>query len=57
MKDVDELLTSVLSGLPPLVIEDVIDESERIVVWARAPRGAAVCPVCEVTPGRVHGYR
>ena len=45
------------SGLSPLVIEDVADEGERIVVRARTPQDAAVCPVCGVASGRVHGYQ
>ncbi|WP_410540483.1 ISL3 family transposase [Streptomyces sp. KL2] len=45
------------SGLSPLVIEDVIDERKRIVVRARTPRGAAVCPVCGASSGRVHGHQ
>ncbi|MFJ6637093.1 ISL3 family transposase, partial [Streptomyces sp. NPDC091376] len=44
------------SGLSPLVIEDVVDEGERIVVRARTPRDTAVCPVCGASSERVHGY-
>ncbi|MFI7438068.1 ISL3 family transposase, partial [Micromonospora haikouensis] len=44
------------SGLSPLVIEDVVDEGERIVVRARTPWGTAVCPVCGASSGRVHGF-
>ncbi|MFD9223532.1 ISL3 family transposase [Streptomyces sp. NPDC060064] len=44
------------SGLSPLVIEDVVDEGERIVVRARTPQDTAVCPVCGASSGRVHGY-
>ncbi len=46
----------VLSGLFPLVVEDVADEGERIVVRARTPQKAAICPVCGASTGRVHGY-
>lgn len=46
----------VFSGLSPLVIEDVAGEGERIVVRARTPLDTAVCPVCEASSGRVHGY-
>ncbi|MEU6512302.1 ISL3 family transposase [Streptomyces sp. NPDC046942] len=45
------------SGLSPLVIEDVVDEGKRIVVRARTPQDAAVCPVCGASSGRVHGYQ
>ncbi|XNN23014.1 ISL3 family transposase [Streptomyces sp. CY1] len=45
------------SGLSPLVIEGVTDEGERIVVRARTPTEAAVCPVCGAPTGRVHGYQ
>ncbi|MEH0626514.1 ISL3 family transposase [Streptomyces stelliscabiei] len=44
------------SGLSPLVMEDVVDEGERIVVRARTPLDTAVCPVCGASSGRVHGY-
>ncbi|WP_375256795.1 ISL3 family transposase [Streptomyces sp. MNP-20] len=44
------------SGLSPLVIEDVVDEGERIVVRARTPQDTADCPVCGASSGRVHGY-
>ncbi|MEU2289050.1 ISL3 family transposase [Streptomyces sp. NPDC013178] len=44
------------SGLSPLVIEDVADEGERIMVRAQTPQGTAVCPVCGVSSGRVHGF-
>ena len=56
VKDVNELIQTVFSGLSPLVIEDVADESERIVVQARTPQHAADCPVCGASSGRVHGY-
>ncbi|OIK23091.1 ISL3 family transposase [Streptomyces malaysiense] len=47
---------AVFSGLSPLVIEGVADEGLRIVVQARTPQDAAVCPVCGASSGRVHGY-
>src|SRR3954465_14535705 len=53
---VNELVQTVFSGLSPLVMEDVVDEGERIVVRARTPLDAAVCPVCGASSGRVHGY-
>ncbi|MEU7473533.1 ISL3 family transposase [Streptomyces sp. NPDC044984] len=46
----------VLPGLFPLVVEEVADEGERIVVRARTPQEAAICPVCGASTGRVHGY-
>ncbi|EXU65824.1 transposase, partial [Streptomyces sp. PRh5] len=57
MKNVNELVQTVFSGLSPLVIEGVTDEGERIVVRARTPTEAAVCPVCGAPSGRVHGYQ
>ncbi|GGX50678.1 hypothetical protein [Streptomyces noursei] len=45
MKDVNELMQMVFSGLSPLVIEDVADEGERIVVRARTLLDTAVCPL------------
>ncbi len=56
VKDVNELVQTVFSGLSPLAIEDVVDEGERIVVRARTPHDTAVCPVCGASSGRVHGY-
>ncbi|WP_199729606.1 ISL3 family transposase [Micromonospora sp. M71_S20] len=44
------------SGLLPLVIDDVADEGERILVWARTPEGPSACPGCRALSGRVHGY-
>jgi hypothetical protein len=44
-------------GCPRWSPEEVADEGERIVVRARTGRDAAVCPVCGVASGRVHGYR
>lgn len=57
VKNVNELVQTVFSGLSPLVIEGVTDEGERIVVRARTPTEAAVCPVCGAPTGRVHGYQ
>lgn len=54
--DVNELVQTVFSGLSPLVIEDVVNEGERVVVRARTPQDYAVCPVCGASSGRVHGY-
>ncbi|GAA3369820.1 hypothetical protein GCM10017744_091080 [Streptomyces antimycoticus] len=56
MKDVNELVQMVFSGLAPLVIEDVADEGERIVVRAQTPQEAAVCPVFGASSRLVHGY-
>jgi transposase len=56
VKDVNELVQMVFSGLFPLVIDDVVDEGERIAVRARTPQDMAPCPVCGVPSGRVHGY-
>lgn len=46
----------VFSGLFPLAIGDVADEGERIVVRARSPQGAAICPGYGASAGRVHSY-
>jgi uncharacterized protein with PhoU and TrkA domain len=56
VKDANELAQMVLSGLCPLIIEDVADEGERIVVRARTPQGTAMCSVCGTSTGRVYGY-
>jgi transposase len=57
MKGVNEFVQMVFSGLFPLVVEDVAYEGERIVVTARTPPDAAVCPVCRVSSGQVLGYQ
>lgn len=57
VKDVNDLVRTVFSGLSPLVVEGVEDEGERILVRARTPQDAAVCPVCAVSSGQVHGYQ
>ncbi|WP_228001291.1 ISL3 family transposase [Nocardia australiensis] len=44
------------SGLLPLVVEEVVDEGERVSVRARTPGGPAVCPGCGAESARVHGY-
>src|SRR5256885_6434279 len=56
MRDVNKLVAVVFAGLSPLVIEDVVDEGERIVVWARTPQGTVACPGCGAQTERVHGY-
>lgn len=56
MHDINELVSTVFSGLSPLVIEDVLDEGRRILVRARTPCGTAPCPDCGARSGRVHGY-
>jgi hypothetical protein len=56
VRDLNDLVSTVFSGLSPLVIEDVTDEGDRIVVGARTPSGEAVCPGCGASSGRVHGY-
>lgn len=56
VRDASELVSVVFSGLSPLVIENVVDEGERVVVWARTPQGTAVCPGCGARTQRVHGY-
>ncbi|AVZ71143.1 ISL3 family transposase [Streptomyces lunaelactis] len=56
MRDVNELVGMVFSGLAPLVIEDMVDEGERILVRARTPQAPVPCPGCGAPSGRVHGY-
>ncbi|MFI5635728.1 ISL3 family transposase [Streptomyces sp. NPDC051664] len=56
MRGVNELVAMVFSGLAPLVIEEVIDEGERILVRARTPQAPVPCPGCGAVSGRVHGY-
>ncbi|MFJ2034307.1 ISL3 family transposase, partial [Streptosporangium sp. NPDC087985] len=56
MRDIDELVSVVFSGLSPLVVEDVADEGEHIRVRARTPDGSVACPRCGAETTRVHGY-
>ncbi|MEU8952566.1 transposase family protein, partial [Streptomyces sp. NPDC048489] len=56
MESLNELVATVFSGISPLVVEDVVDEGERVVVRARTPGSTAVCPACGGLSGRVHGY-
>jgi transposase len=56
MREVNELVNVVFSGLSPLVIEDVVDEGELIRVRARTPEGPASCLGCGAESARVHGY-
>lgn len=56
MRDADELVRVVFSGLSPLVIEDIVDQGEVIVVRARTPDGLVACPVCGADTEKVHGY-
>lgn len=56
MRDVNELVDVVFSGLSPLLIEGVADEGELILVRARTPQDPVPCPGCGVASGRVHGY-
>jgi transposase len=54
VRDVDQLVSAVFSGLSPLVIEEVTDGGIR--VRARTPGGAVPCPVCGIETSRVHAY-
>ncbi|MDH6108032.1 transposase [Kitasatospora sp. MAP12-44] len=56
MRDVNELVGVVFSGLSALVIEDVMDEGEVIRVSARTRDDPVPCPVCGQPTGRVHGF-
>ncbi|MFJ2779598.1 ISL3 family transposase, partial [Kitasatospora sp. NPDC087315] len=56
MRDVNELVGTVFSGLSPLVIEDVVDEGEVIRVVARTQDGPVPCPVRGAPTDRVHGF-
>lgn len=56
MRNVNELVDVVFSGLSPQVLEDVADEGEQIPLQARTTLGTAACPACRAPFGRVHGY-
>jgi transposase len=57
MIDVTELVGTVFSGLPVLVIEDVEDAGDVICVRARTRDAAVACPGCGAETTRVHEYR
>ena len=56
MCDADLLVSTVFSGLSPLIVDDVADEGELIRVRARAPARPVACPSCGAETARVHGY-
>ncbi|WP_436847936.1 ISL3 family transposase, partial [Streptomyces coeruleorubidus] len=56
MRDVNELVGVVSSGLSALVVEGVTDEGEVIRVSARTRDDPVPCPVCGQPTGRVHGF-
>ncbi|MFD7204319.1 transposase family protein [Streptomyces sp. NPDC059893] len=56
MKDVNEIVQAVFSGLSPLVTMDATDEGERSLVRARTPKDPVPCAGCGVLSGRVYGY-
>ncbi|GAB3004534.1 hypothetical protein GCM10023080_082720 [Streptomyces pseudoechinosporeus] len=56
VRNVNELVSTVFSGLGPLVIEEVVDEGKEILVRARTPEDSVPCPSCGALSGRVHGY-
>ncbi|WP_441349436.1 transposase family protein, partial [Streptomyces sp. 8L] len=56
MRDVNELVAVVFSGLSALVVEGVADEGEVIRVSARTRDDPVPCPICGRPTGRVHGF-
>jgi len=56
VRDVDQLVSTVFSGLSPLVIEEVTDPGGWIRVRAGAPGGPVPCPVCGIETSLVHAY-
>lgn len=56
MRDVNELVGVVFSGLSALVVEDVTDEGEVIRVSARTRDDPVPCPACGQPTRRVHGF-
>jgi transposase len=55
MRNVNELVGVVFSGLASLVVQDVADEGEFIRVRARTRDDSVQCPVCGQPTGQVHG--
>ncbi|MET9400910.1 ISL3 family transposase [Kitasatospora sp. NPDC002965] len=56
MRDVNELVGVVFSGLSALVVEGVADEVEVIRVSARTREDPVPCPGCGRPTGWVHGF-
>ncbi|MGA5442321.1 ISL3 family transposase [Streptomyces griseoincarnatus] len=56
MRDVNELVAVVFSGLSALVIEGVTGEGEVIRVSARTRDDPVPCPACGTRTARVHGF-
>ncbi|MEV4279663.1 hypothetical protein AB0J56_27915 [Actinoplanes xinjiangensis] len=56
MSDVDAALSTVFASLSPLVIEEVVDQGELILIRARTPSVAMLCPGCGPLTDRGHGY-
>jgi transposase len=56
VRDVNELVSVVFSGLSAFVVEGVTDEGEVIRVSARTRDDPVRCPVCGTPTGRVHGF-
>ena len=56
MRDVNELVGVVFSGLSALIVEGVTVEGEVIRVSARSRDDPVPCPVCGQPSGRVHGF-
>ncbi len=56
MDEANSLVNVVFSGLPALVVEDVVDGGEVVRVTARTRDEPVPCPVCGVPTSKVHGY-
>jgi transposase len=56
VRDVNELVAVVFSGLSALVIEGVTGEGELIRVSARTRDDPVPCPTCGARTARVHGF-
>ncbi|TQE37075.1 hypothetical protein Sipo8835_08475 [Streptomyces ipomoeae] len=56
VRDVNELVRVVFSGVSALVVEGVTDEGEVIRVSARTRDDPVPCPVCGQPAGRMHGF-
>ncbi|MEV8099675.1 ISL3 family transposase [Kitasatospora sp. NPDC085879] len=56
MRDANELVSIVFSGLSALVVEDLVDEGDVIRVWARTRDEPVPCPACGQPTPHVHGF-
>ncbi|MFI9561129.1 ISL3 family transposase [Nonomuraea endophytica] len=56
MIDATVPVSTVFAGLSPLIVQDVVDEGDRIRLRVRTPDDPSSCPDCGTATRSVHGY-